>query len=147
MQITAIASLLVLSAGYATAMPAADPSTAALAFEVPSLSPPVNMTTDSHSIVPRGIVWRQFKVCDKPNLGGACLSQRIQANQGCYALPAYLNDKASSLWIAQAFCTVYKDQRCSGPSRQVQAPGIDDFRAFGFDNVASSFKCQYYTAI
>ncbi|OJD31777.1 uncharacterized protein BKCO1_4400030 [Diplodia corticola] len=147
MQITAIASVLSLLAGYAVALPAGDPSTADLAFEVPSLSPPVNMTTKLHPIEPRGIVWRDIKICANSKLSGSCLTQRIKANQECYGLPPYMNDKSSSLWVAQAFCTVYKDQRCTGPSRQIQEPGIDDFKTIGFNDMVSSFKCQYYTAL
>lgn len=151
MQLTTIA-LLVLTAGYSAALPTTtDSSALTLAVEVPSVSPPLDVTNSSSPISARGVgvssnVWREFKLCTDSNLRGVCMNQRVRADQSCYNLSSWMNDKASSVWVSGAYCWLYKNGFCSGESRQVRGP-VQNLGSMGFNDKTSSFKCQYYTNI
>ncbi|KAL1635624.1 hypothetical protein SLS56_001677 [Neofusicoccum ribis] len=49
----------------------------------------------------------------------------------------------------RVFCYLFKDGACNmqSPWRRVDAPGVSDMKTIGFNDVMSSFRCQYYTVI
>ncbi|GME49229.1 hypothetical protein BKCO1_4400030 [Neofusicoccum parvum] len=136
---------LTILASAAVAVPT-EPSI--IAYEAPT----VGLNDTELEVSKRGLngeVMRQIRVCTDANNRGHCVTQFIKANGLCYDLHPLYNDQTSYFWTNRAVCYLFKDGACNmqSPWRRVDAPGVSDMKTIGFNDVMSSFRCQYYTVI